>query len=1259
MRRAGLALLGLAVVTVAAATVILRGLDRPWVKRRIQAAARARSGLDIDYRATHARLLSGLRIDGLVVRSPEVFRGLAPELARVGTLEVRWTRSSVFGSGPALTAVSLDGVDVTLVRDLDGRTSLSEVPATAPAAPAPASPATPLSRIVSDLLAKAPAAMRITVERLSVEVIVTTGARALERLRIGPVALAAEAEPAGAAWRLRVRAGSEAAPLALAVTRTRAGVAAGDATARLWLDAALRPDGSDATVDLQVARQSFAPQLTVEKVAHVALAARFDPARGRTELVLSQGLVGDGAATAEATVELGDAPGAPLLVRRARGTVDLVRLLRLVPAHLVPVPLTARSAQARYAVEGLELGAVPRLVEGGTASAEGEIAGLTLASPSLTVAVDAAKVSFDAHPAGEQMALRATVPVQAMRLTVGPRRVAASALDLSLDGRVDREGTVTGTAKVGFAALSHAGPEQWDARGGTLAVEAAEVHVDPAAPLATRGGVEARGRIASLTFARGETHVAADGVGMTARARLLGRAPYGVDADLPVAHLRVTGPKRRTLVNGRARVEAHLSDVYPDAAQPMRTRAAGRVAVALDGVETELTGAKRADSATFDATCRASRLSALRVLAEGATVDIPWERVGLQLRTHGTVERLASLLPQITHHTELTLDRPAVTARGSTSSAATLAVVADSSGTARRHTGQLTVKARGLTAGPATLGDGQLGVTLGFDAAAPSIKVQLAADGDGPNGKVLAELGFDRTRKEVAYDVDANLAHLAPLAPLAASFGAKGFDLSKLALMVKGRGRILGLVDSVAETGLPRLSPRPVATAAADGSVELRALGVRWTRGDQELTAPLVGWTGTLRHAGRRKELHGALRLDALHIAAGHRQLDVDRVADALDVTLTGDLAAGEGELSHTLTLRSLRQDIAPGYPLGDSTFTLKAKRNTEGLVRIVEMRLDNPAGGTALKLTGGLDLGDERRSLSLRGGIEQNLAKVWSDPQVYAGRGQASVSLRVDSVNLSVFRTRAAIKVADGWFRLPRRAIEVEAFDGEVPVSADVVFGRRGARLLRDADVNAYSSLRFADQHPMLSRRSFISVKRIATPFLIAGPLAGNLKIEHNIVSLNQLDMGLRGGRLTGQCVLDWGEEDSTVSLHVRASKIEASQGEPFDGNAAVVVSVRDRSIEGRAEILRIGRRHLYDLLDLHDPHRADAAVNRVRRGLGLGYPDRVRLAFDHGFARVKITLGGLGRLVSIDELRGIPMGPIIDKALAKLSPHPQEVVP
>src|SRR4051794_33220571 len=82
----------LAGITVALLSIVLAmggllwGLDGPWVKPRLRALVRAQAGIDVDYGATQVHLLSGLRINDLVVRAPAPTA--APDLARVRTLAV-------------------------------------------------------------------------------------------------------------------------------------------------------------------------------------------------------------------------------------------------------------------------------------------------------------------------------------------------------------------------------------------------------------------------------------------------------------------------------------------------------------------------------------------------------------------------------------------------------------------------------------------------------------------------------------------------------------------------------------------------------------------------------------------------------------------------------------------------------------------------------------------------------------------------------------------------------------------------------------------------------------------------------------------------------------------------------------------------------------------------------------------------------------------------------------------------------------------
>jgi hypothetical protein len=354
--------------------------------------------------------------------------------------------------------------------------------------------------------------------------------------------------------------------------------------------------------------------------------------------------------------------------------------------------------------------------------------------------------------------------------------------------------------------------------------------------------------------------------------------------------------------------------------------------------------------------------------------------------------------------------------------------------------------------------------------------------------------------------------------------------------------------------------------------------------------------------------------------------------------------------LTQRTVLRTVEQDYVPEYPLGDLALFVAAERHPDGVIRIVDLKLANGAGGTTLGVTGNVDLGDGRRTLSVTTDVGQDLARLTRAPERFSGRGQLAVEANLTSPDFALFRVRAALKAKDVFLDLPSAKSSLEAANGEVPITVALEVGKDGVALRADEKRSPYSMLRFADQHPLLSRSGFLSVGSLKTPLVTIAPLVGNLAIEQNVVSLRQFEMGVRGGSITGQCGLNWDGPKSTLELHVRASAVQSSHGEPFDGNIAVVIAAGDRTVEGRAEILRIGERHLLDLLDMQDPLHTDKAMNRIRTALTVGYPDRLRLVFDHGFASARLELGGLARLISIGELRGIPMGPLVDRFVAPL---------
>jgi hypothetical protein len=542
-------------------------------------------------------------------------------------------------------------------------------------------------------------------------------------------------------------------------------------------------------------------------------------------------------------------------------------------------------------------------------------------------------------------------------------------------------------------------------------------------------------------------------------------------------------------------------------------------------------------------------------------------------------------------------------------------------------------------------------LSAALDRAGRSLRVDLATEGRA-KAKLLASASFDPSRRAVPYAIDASLADLAPLAPLLASLPAKvpgvsDIDVSHLDVAFASKGTLLGAFADVGRDGSFRLEPHLTQTAAVEGTIDLRVGHFQWAHGDDGVIAPSLAWHGALHATEGRRVVDSHLEVEAVHLDLGPKDVDLSGIRDDSSITVTGDLVDPTTALTEHTTIAGVTQDIAPEYPLGDVALALSAERDPSGLVHVTDLKLANGAGGTSVALSGNVQLGASRHTLSVTTSVQQDLARLTKAPQRFHGRGVVGVEANVVSPNLARFRVHGAVNAKDVFASLPSSGIELQGATGEVPITASLEVDKDGVALTRDEEGSPYSMLRFADQHPLLNRSGFLSIASLKTPLVTIAPLVGNLEVEQRQISLRQFEMGIRGGSITGQCGLNWDGPKSTLELHVRATGVQSSHGEPFDGNIAVVISAADRTVEGRAEVLRIGERHLLDLLDMQDPTHVDPAMNRIRTALLFGYPDRLRLVFDHGFASAKLELGGLAKLVSISELRGIPMGPIIDKFL------------
>jgi translocation and assembly module TamB len=1245
VRRSLACLAGLGALVVVSLLVVAGAINRPWLKRRVQSLARTSTGVDIDYRAARIEWLSGVEIEGLVVQSPTEVRPFAPELVRVGGVHARWSPwALILGRGPVISRLEVSDLTLTAVVDEHGRTSFD---ALGPSNETSASggPTVPLSRQASRFLGVAPPLGQLDVDRVTLILIRTEQSQVSDRTELQGLSATmatSSAEPGAKGWRADIRLGSPASPLELGLTRTRGGRPADTARARLWATVDATSSAVRTTVDLRMIEQTFAASVSAEHWLHAEASLRFDPTVGRTELLVEHTEAGDGAATAEASVEITDA-GDPF-VRHARADIDLARLSGWLPVGLVPVQ--AERAQVRCRADSLALGPVVRLSEGGEIAVDGDLSNARISMPSGLLQVGRGELSLRVEPAvGGGVAGRGSVHLVDARGAAGDGLVAADDLGLDFDGQQAAGGEVTGRVGVRFARAERGGASSVVARDGRLELHVRGLVPHVEEPLATRGDLALSLDVATLDARFPGTHVIIDGLTLRAHTALEGQAPYAVEVEAPATRLRIIGRDGDVLADAPARVDVSARDLQPDIAHPAASRGIIHAAVDLREIRASLDATKAADAVDFAMRASAASLKAARpFLPPNLTGVAPWDQMSASVQSTGHVERLQEKSPEIRQTTEIDLARPAF----QNAAARSVSLVVKSQGTALRHQADLDVHAQGLAFDGGGSSDDHVTLAATLDRENPSLRFQLITEGRAST-KLSGLLSLDPSRRVLHYEVEGRLAGLAPLAPFAAKIrGLDAFDLSQLEVELSSRGALLGVVAGVEHDGTIRLEPNVARTAAVEGSTDLRVAHLRWAKGTTAIVTPALAWHGDMSARGGRRSLNGRLEVGTLHLDLGSRNVDVNGIRDDAGVAVLGSLVDPEIELTERLSAQAVEQDIVPEYPIGDMAFALSAERGPEGEVHISDMKVENRLGGTVLALTGNADLGEGRRTLSITTSLTQDLARLSLVPERFNGQGTVAVEANVTSPDLTHYRVRGAVKGENVTVRLPRAGIKVETASGDVPVAVALDVHENGIELQRTEERSPFSMLRFADQHPLLSRSGFLSIGRLTTPWLSIAPLVGNLEIDRNVMSLRQFEMGVRGGTITGQCGIDWDGAKSTLDLHVRASGVQSSHGEPFDGNIAVAISAADRTVEGRAEILRIGEHHLLDLLDLEDPRHVDPAMNRIRFALNFGYPDSLRVVFDHGFASAHLELGGLARLVSIADLRGIPMGPIVDQMLA-----------
>jgi hypothetical protein len=1256
-------LIGLFVLGALGATalyLVVRNLDARVVKTSLRDLVRSQSGLELDYETAEARILSGLRLTNVTVASPPEVRAIAPLVLRAESLDLGW---SFLGRGPTLQKVDARVVDITIVVDENGRTSLDGLRGSSAAEPEEEA-VTP-GHALAHALESLPAFGRIALDRVTVTVLHTDHGRVVMRDRID--GLAALAVSRGSRARtVKLDLGRAGAPLACTYTHDEGALPHGEAKGHLFVDASLSTQAASVKASITFDQQTLTRVLP-RKGTLLAVDGNASAERERLHLSLARFDVFEHAIDVAGVV---DVEPARAHVEKLKGTFELGRLVHLVPAERMPVEL--KDGKARIDTVGLELSTTPSIAAHGHLDLDGTIVGLRWEHDASAIAVPEGKLVLRGKPTAKGgLQLTASSPEATLRVVNGSMVAALEGLagNLSLTLEPDAPGHADVHARFASGTWSD-GARSFAATNADVSARAGELRLDRLDPVASDAALSLALAVASFDGRASGVHARAATARLDARTRVQRGAPGAIDLTLPVGELAVNSARDAVLVPpGPARLGAHFDHWKLDPAGASHATGEAKLDLAVGPLTAGATVRKRPDAIEYQLVVDARSTALLTAFAPPA-LKLPGARMSLHLASTGRLDGLHGTL-RLSQKGQAHLEQPAVTLRDETLSAQAIDLTLDSDGTLQRHTLTLGLKQSALALDDERLGDGQLTAHLRWDATRPAIDLQLDGAGQAlPSGQLHLAASFDRRSRLVDYAIDGDLGHLAALEPLLpASLGDEHWlDLSDMHARIAGHGKLTGLVASVDTHGTPTLEPRPLETLRGDSSLDLGLANVHYVDdAGVELTVPAAQLLATVHGEGARKVGHFEAHIGRATVVARDHKLEIDGLDDRLEATLSGDPLSGDLDVRHDFTLARLGQDVVAVYPIGQLALTSHARRSPDGKLVLDSFQLTNQAAGTRLSLSGGLLLPRGVslkvlhvarplvgwRSLSLRVALEQRLDTLAGDAARLRGGGSVALDAELASGDLKRFHTAAKLAFRHASLELPARRVHIAGLDGELPLVEDVAFERGGARLLPAPESNNYPLLRFSDQQPFLSGPGSLRIDRVQIGDFVASDIAGNLRIARNLFSIDQLETQVHGGRIAGQALLDWRGKKSTLQLHLRASNIQAvssGQRERFDGNAALVFSLERRAIDGRAEILRIGRLHLLELLDEYDPHHTDAASNRVRHALALGYPDRVRLLFDRGFASLSVQLGGLGRLVKIDEVRGIPTGPLVDRYLGPL---------
>ncbi len=1205
-------IVALILLTIVAA---IWSLDTAPVRARIRALVK----LPIDWHHTRLSLTSGLRLYGFTIANEPPFDKIAPNFLEVDRVDVSWALLQTLGSGPLTERVVISGVRVVVVIDEQGKTSLSALsaPEVKTMAPTTIPEATPLSET-----------LQVLGDRLPIQRAVLRDAT----LRV--VKLRVDGPPR------ELKAAFEA-------------------------EVALpKVNEIDAQVSVKLIEQAIIEELPpVRDLLNVSAHASFRPTEHRVVAEVKSLSALDHALSGTTTLVLADA-GPPLL-EKAKLALDTTPVQATLDHQRSPLKLrgtaTLDAAQVR-------LGKIPVVETDGKIELETKLAMLALHL-------------YPLHVEGEALDVQAKLFAPAPHVAPMP------------DAPLGRAELVV---KAGRFALTN----------GTFAIALHQVDmgakiegVDPYASSALRmvQALHTEGKMARMELRPGPLTVIAEPVSIDCSLQLPSVEPGKLALSIPVGALTVALDGHPMFTREPAQLHTNVAQVRLDLADPLRSEGTEQSEIKVGGLALRSRLEKHAtDALKYELDFSAASLAPFaELVAFPAGYSMPFSSISAHAHTAGQIEGLRSVSSiQLRHQTTLEVMRPEV--RGPhTGSARRVALAFSSQGGLVRHQADVKLDVERFLVGEYDLGDAQLAAKLGFDRAKSSVMIDATLKGDRvPALALKADASYSAGSKALAWSLSGHAERLGPVVRFVprAVLARHQLNWEHLALELDGHGVLQRAITGWSGAS-PRLASDPFEAARGDLELSADLHGVDYHDTIKQLKAAVTtlhaGLTvhaadGDREDARVRRTAKLSLTVDLGRVETGDHALGVVDWKPVLTVDARGKARTPEVLANLDMTLAKLEQDFYPPYPVGKLTLGATVRADTAGLLRAERFEVSNEAAGSRAALKGGVDLKAPLTHAARNDDLVDDASAGSTAPRRLTGRvgldvqldlaqrlsgfalaenvkasGEVKLPVRIQSADLRLFLVRGTLGLSEVNATIGEQ-FEAKKVEGQVPFAVEVLVerGRKQdgsahmrVRMVPHAEGVNFPRPRFAEHQPFLAERSFFAAEQLRYRKTVLGPLAGNLSLDHTRLQLSQIEMQASGGRVRGQLIVDVAGLDTTIAFRGDVTGVmppsAKHKDDRLDANIALLIKPMQLQIDGRTELLHISRPLLLDLLDTWDPYHADVTANRARLALKFGYPERVRLGFEQGFASLRLELGGLTRAVRIDEIKGVPMGPLLEHFL------------